>query len=37
MRKIAYKGEGGPILAIFVCMNYVVTPIIASKNRTLEG
>ena len=34
MRAIAYKGEGGLILGIFVRANYVMMPIIASKNRT---
>ena len=33
MRTILYKGEGGLILVIFVRTNYMVTPIIASKNR----
>ena len=33
MRAIAYKGEGGLILVIFVRANYVMMPIIASKNR----
>ena len=33
MRTNAHKQEGGLILVIFVRMNYVMTPIIASKNR----
>ena len=33
MCEIAYKGEGGLILVIFVRANYVMTPIIASKKR----
>ena len=36
MRAIAYKGEGGLILVIFVRKNYVMTPIIASKNGIFE-
>ena len=37
MRAIAYKEEGGLILAIFVRTNYVMAPIIASKNRISRG
>ena len=33
MRAIAYQGEWGLILVVFVRTNYVMTPIIASKNR----
>ena len=33
MCEIAYKGEEGLILVIFVRANYVMTPIIAPKKR----